>query len=246
MAEITHLENPPITEALIDIRVKLPNNFDVSIFDSLNENELEGFPLKDKQSEYSANLKIRQDEPSINTRSKGTRGFIYKTEDKKNMVQFRRDGFTFNRLKPYTNWEDIIEYAQKLWHIYVVKSNPLKVTRIATRFINQVKLPLPINDFSEYMTAPPQNPSTDDQISGYLNRIKLFDRNNEIGTNLIQTLEKGTDESVITLLLDIDSFIRKPFDPKDADIWRQFEKLRIKKNQLFYSSLTKKAIDLHK
>lgn len=245
MAEKKHLENAPITEALIDIRVKLSTNFDVAVFDSLNTKELSDYPLKEKQSEYSADLKVDKDKPSIKTRSKGVKGFIYKTKDNKNVVQFRRDGFTFNRLRPYTKWEEIISTAKRLWFIYAEYARPLEVTRIATRYINQIKLPLPINDFSKYMKAPPQNPLNVDTINGYLNRIKLFDQENQIGTNIIQTLEMGTEKGTITLLLDIDSYMNKNFQSDDPEIWNQFNKLRIKKNSVFFNSLTDEAINLH-
>ena len=247
MAEKVKLTNPPITEALVDIRVKHPSGFNINSFDDLNEDKLRDFPVKELQNEYSADVKVKPDkEPHLSAKSRGIRGFIYKTEDKKNIVQFRKDGFTFNRLKPYTNWEEFIAIAEKLWGIYLEKSTPLKVTRIATRFINQIKLPLPIEDFSDYMTTPPQNPLKNDVITGFLSRIQLHDLKDEIRTNIIQTLEKGTEAGEITLLLDIDTYISKDFSPQENLFWNRFDKLRKKKNDLFYSSITEKTINLYK
>lgn len=244
MAETTYLNNAPITEALIDIRAKLPSDFDIEVFKSLDEVDLEKFPLKEKQKEFSANFKVERDKPLIKSASEDIRGYIYRSEDQKNIVQFRRDGFTYNRLKPYTKWEDVIDVAKNLWSIYVKYAKPLKVTRIGTRYINQIKLPFPVRDFSDYMAAPPQNPYKNGSISGYLNRIKLTDKQEEIDVNITQTLEKGTEKETITLLLDIDAFINREYDPDDFKIWNHFEKLRIKKNDVFFDSITPKTINL--
>lgn len=245
MAEKKQLKNDPITEALIDIRVKLPANFDVTAFDDLDTKELKEYSVKERQTEFSADLKVVEDQPLFKARSKGVRGFLYKSEDNKNIVQFRVDGFTFNRLRPYTTWEEMVGAAKELWQVYTKYSAPIQVTRIATRFINHIKLPLPIEDFATYMNAPPQNPSKQDVVAGYLTRIKLMDKKNDIGTNIIQTFEKGTENRVITLLLDIDTYSNKNYKADDPGIWDQFDKLRIKKNDIFFDSLTDKAINLH-
>jgi len=245
MAEFKYLPNAPITEALIDIRAKLPSNFNVHAFKELHEDVLKDFPLMETQKEFSADFKLEKDKPSIQTKSEGVRGYIYKSQDKKNIVQFRRDGFTFNRLKPYTNWGDIIDKANKLWPIYTKHSNPIKITRIATRYINKINLPHTTQDFSIYMTSPPNNPSKEDFISGYLNRLKLFDPKHEIEVNITQSLEKGTEKEQITFLLDIDAYVNKNYDPYDPEIWDLFGNLRKKKNSVFFSSLTDNAIDLH-
>lgn len=247
MAQRVKLSNPPITEALIDIRVKLSNEFDIEIFDDLNKNHLIDYPIKEKQNEYFTDVKLENNKkPLLSKMSEGLRGFFYKSEDKKMIVQFRRDGFTFNQLPPYDDWESLTNKAKKCWEIYSEISRPIKITRLATRFINHIKLPLPIYDFAEYMTSPPQNPYNNDPINGYLNRIQLVDIQNEISSNITQTLEKGTEKGEITLLLDIDTYIRKDISPHDVVIWDHFKKLQIKKNDIFFSSLTEKTINLHK
>lgn len=244
MAEKKYLPNAPITEALIDIRAKLPDDVDVHTFKVLDEPFLNKFPQQEIQNKITADFRVEKNKPLIDAKSEGVKAYIYRSEDKKNIVQFRRDGLTYNRLKPYTNWEELIFAAKELWDIYTKHSKPLTVTRIATRYINHIKLPLPLNDFSQYMTVPPKNPIKNNPISSYLNRIKIFDAEQEIGVNITQALEKGADKKSITLLLDIDAYINKNFDPTDSLIWDNFEKLRNKKNDVFFSSLTDNTINM--
>ncbi len=243
MAEIRHLPNAPITEALIDIRTKLPKGFDISGFENLSEKALERLPKKEVQSEYSAKLNIK--EKNISTDPEQTkRGVFYRSEDEKNIVQFRRDGFTFNRLKPYTNWEDIIDEAKTYWQIYQKHGQPVKITRLGTRYINHIKLPLPINDFSDYMTSPPQIPEgMPNLLNSYLSKISLQEPSNQIHVNVIQAIEKGEKDKYITLIFDTDSFINKMFEP-DSNIWSKFDDLRKMKNKVFFNSLTEKTINL--
>ncbi len=41
-------------------------------------------------------------------RDEGIQGYFYKSDDGKNIARFRKDGFTFSRLKPYTDWESVL------------------------------------------------------------------------------------------------------------------------------------------
>lgn len=245
MTEVRHLPKAPITEALIDLKVKISPDFDINIFDSIDEKFLEKFPLKEKQEEYSAKFSVKETKPITKTGTKSIKGFFYKSEDGKNIVQFRRDGFTFNRLKPYTEWREIRNNAKRLWEIYLKYANPVKVTRIGTRYINHIKIPLPIKDFSSYLTAPPQVPEGMPQLfSGYLSRMRLKEPSENIDVNVTQAIEEGTEKGIVTLILDIDAFSNRIFDPDEPNIWKNFEILRNIKNQVFFSSLTPKTINM--
>ncbi len=66
---------------------------------------------------------------------------MYVSEDEVKLVQFRLDGFTFNRSKPYTSWEQVFPEAFGLWKEYVSLAAPEFVNRIAVRYINRLDLP---------------------------------------------------------------------------------------------------------
>lgn len=46
------------------------------------------------------------------TEAGGPLGIRAVTDDGLYVVQFRKDGFTFSRLPPYTNWNDFVGYAR--------------------------------------------------------------------------------------------------------------------------------------
>ena len=74
-------------------------------------------------------------------------------------MQFRINGFTFNRLKPYTSWGDILPQVKDLWSLYIDIASPESITRIAVRYINNIEIPKPDNIvFSDYLKVPPKIP----------------------------------------------------------------------------------------
>ena len=79
---------------------------------------------------------------TIQTLNPGLRGYSFFGADSKEIVQFRIDGFTFNRLAPYVSWEDMYSKAAAAWQHYRLGLPDAKVTRLATRFLNRILLPI--------------------------------------------------------------------------------------------------------
>jgi uncharacterized protein (TIGR04255 family) len=151
MTEVRHLDNAPITEAIIDFRVKLPSEFQVETFLELKNTIGDRFPKVEDRKLFSSQFKIKKGEPQpLSSEYHGIQGYFFRPEDDKTVVQFRIDGFTFSRLKPYTYWEKMLEEARELWGMYCELAQPEAVTRLATRYINHINIPLPIDDLRNY------------------------------------------------------------------------------------------------
>lgn len=93
------------------------------------------------------------------TRDLGLHGYFFRSDDGKNIAQFRIDGFTFNRLKPYTSLDDILPLAMEMWRVYCDTAQPEVVTRLALRYINYIPLPPSLRNFNEYLRAAPPHPT---------------------------------------------------------------------------------------
>ena len=111
------LTNAPITEALIDIRVKLPSDFDVKNISAIYESIKDQYP--EKQERIKSEVKI---EPKAEEKVKASKliidGYRYVSSDKKQIMQARLDGFTVSRLHPYIKWEELRDEALRLWQLY--------------------------------------------------------------------------------------------------------------------------------
>ncbi len=238
MEEYPTLKNAPITEALIDIRVKLSSSVDAEKLDSIYELIKEQYPVKQKQkvSEFKFETKA---EVIVKSSEAKMHGYRYITSDKKQIVQTRLDGFTFSRLHPYITWEQLHDEAYRLWKIYVDITSPELISRVAVRYINNLNIPMPIGDFGEYLTAPPVVPEKLPQgISSFFSRIVLPKPSINSFAIITQALETIIDTSKsLPLILDIDAIHHNPDGLSEEEAWNKLEELRYFKNEIFFNSM---------
>lgn len=166
-------------------------------------------------------------------------GYMLRSEDGLNVVQFRTQGFTFSRLKPYSRWEEVFPLALELWKLYATTASPSVVTRIATRYINHIRIPGQTVEFDDYLTAGPEVPSELPQtIGNFLIRVVLLNPEAGVAANVTQALERAVDPRFTTMILDIDAYKVKEWKPDDLSILETFELLREFKNDIFFSHIT--------
>ncbi len=246
MADQRHLKKAPITEAIIDFRVQLPGDFDVSVFKKLHGSLQRDYPKIEerKQSDYAFSFRPGQAAKSVAFKE-DIQGYFFRSDDKKKIAQFRRDGFTFNRLKPYTSWKDVFEEASRLWNIYLETVPQQEITRIATRYVNKLHLPGPHVAFSEYFSKPPDVPDgLPELMPEYFSRMVLRDEKQNLQAIIIQKIEPWREDK-LPVIFDIDVFEASPDGLPADDILERFDKLRKMKNDIFFRSLTDKTIQLY-
>lgn len=246
MAKQRHLRNAPIIEAIIDFRVKLPPAFNPEDFSSFSRDLSDRYPKNEPRRIFTGAFGIKEDKPFIEKPEiRGIQGYIYKSEDEKNIAQFRIDGFTFSRLNPYTEWESVFSEAKNLWEIYSSKSSPELISRIAVRYINKLDLPLKMKGFEEYLTAPPQVPeSLPQKVSQFLTRVVIHEA--DITANIIQALDKSLKPDHIGVILDIDVYKGSKLGINESSVWSEFGRLREMKNRIFFGSITEDTARLYK
>ncbi|MGA2362975.1 MAG: TIGR04255 family protein [Candidatus Aminicenantales bacterium] len=242
MAEQRHLRNAPITEALIDIRIRIKEGFDVSRLLSLHQHVAAQYPEKNERFRWEGKFNVAKGEPPA---SAGTTvdGYLFIAADKKQIFQSRLDGFTFNRLMPYDKWETFRLEAHRLWQLYSDLISP-EIIRVAVRYINKMNIPLPIAKFTDYLVAAPIVPEGLPQgVSSFLTRVVMPSPETGVITIITQAFEQVVEPQVLPIILDIDVFKeRELFSEKEA--WDTLDLLREIKNKAFFSSITDKAEEL--
>lgn len=228
---------PPIEEAIIDIRVAkneglkvedLAENPDEDIFDDVSELNLQTI-------ETSASPKSFQSRTE-----KECVGYCFKAKDW--VLQFRLDGLTITRLKPYCDWENFQPFAEKLWKQYVRKNKNVTVSQIGIRYINRLILPIDKFELENYLRTMPvlSGDLPDRKLSNFFMQLQL-PQNDLKG---IAILNIGTSQPLspteITIILDID-VIRPNLEVKtDDEIWDIVETLHKREKKIFESSITNK------
>ena len=246
MSEYTVFPNAPIVEALLDIRVELSEEITLAKLEIFHDKIKGRFPEKQQRIQFQAGLKVSSEGTAAALpTSGGVGGYLFQSTHEKKIVQARLDGFTFNKLKPYNKWEVFRDDARELWDIYFQISNPVKITRIALRYINRIEIPLPMKDFKEYILTTPEIAPKLPQVLDYF-FMRLVTPNPTIQAIAVinQTMENPTEKQRLPLIFDIDVFQNTTYIGNKAEIWDEFEKLRIFKNEIFFNSITDKTKEL--
>jgi uncharacterized protein (TIGR04255 family) len=241
-----HYPKAPITEAVIDVRVELPS--DVSL------ETLGGVQDEAERVAYPASEVVRLNEfqfgPGLNATMVREIGLRFRSADGKLIHQARIDGFTVSRLAPYENWESFRAESRRLWNIYRTTVRPVRVTRIAVRYLNRIEIPLPLTDFGEYLRTVPQVSSDLPQgLAGYFMQLRL-PLEDAKATAVINEAIIEDDvmaqkrDDVLPILLDIDIFRTVEIPSEDDALWDVMDQLRRAKNQTFEASITDKTREL--
>lgn len=246
MAEYSLLKNAPITEALIDIRIRIPENFDVEKFQSLHSAIITQYPNKKKRQKWESKFEFTKGKSPISESTETVDGYIFTSANDKQVFQAKIDGFTFNKLKPYDKWETFRDEALRLWQLYRDLVSP-QITRVALRFINKIDIPLSPQtalDFDDYLTAGPIVPKGLPQgISSFLTRVVIHDPAIDAVAIMTQAFEQIVDPKFVPIILDIDVFKKKEIISEEES-WQTLESFRHFKNKIFFESITEKAKEL--
>lgn len=245
MTQIRHLATAPITEAVFDYRVKAANDFQIDRLNDLKEQLAERFPKVEERRGGEVTIGFQPGLPEVVSRKDfGLQGYFLKSEDEKLIAQFRVDGFTLNRLAPYTRWGELYPLSNELWQLYRMAARPEVITRLAVRYINHIQLPWPYVDFDEYLRAGPNIPlELPQSIVGFSSRVVIHNMERNILAGVVQKYEGSPADQKNTIILDIDAFKNVDLAPDDATVQDIFEQLRDFKNLIFFSYLTDKATE---
>lgn len=248
MPEPRHLNNAPIREALIDLQITPSVSLDAlkQIGDRLTSR------THSRGEMWHASVGINLGADGTNATTNAARspiGYRYDFKDAPYVLQCRVNGFTFSRLAPYEDWATMKVFAQELWEIYREATKPHAVARIAVRYINNIALPLPIADFSEYLRVSPDlPPELPQMLSSFLQRYLIVDDTCEdCAAAVTQVLEEqSVVANKVPVILDIDAFrtFRAGLSPSSNEVWTALDKLHDFKNRIFFNYLTEKAIGM--
>ncbi|MGH8646161.1 MAG: TIGR04255 family protein [Gammaproteobacteria bacterium] len=248
MARQRHLPHAPITEALIDIHVEPRLDITFAGLQQTIATPEFGYYVKNpiSQGTFAFKLTSAGEQPQTTAESSQI-GLRLHSHDEKYVAQCRLTGFTLSRLPPYEEWSNLIRETKRVWEIYTERLAPVRVTRVATRFINNLQLPMNLGgSFQEYLHKFVDVPSEVPQaVASFLQRFQLVDVQSNALVNLTLALESTPALGPAPVVLDVDAFIVKDLNPWDEELWAILEHLRALKNQCFFGSLTERAAELY-
>lgn len=234
----------PITEALIDLRIKTPVSGGLTSLDDFGHQIQVEYTKLDDIVHVENQINFGQGVASASA-NQTVVGYRFLSPDGKQIVQARLDGFSLSRLAPYQTWEALQSEARRLWDIYQTATDSEVVSRVAVRYINRLDLPLPFNDFKEYLlTLPEISPKISQGLSDYFMQLQIPQEDIEATLVLTEAIIPPSRNDMLSLLLDIDLSSNVNFSSNSDDHWRLLETFRIRKNEIFEGCITDKTREL--
>lgn len=247
MTEIESYPKSPITEAIFEILTEFPKSVAATDIEKLHSKISAQYPKAKPRHKFESRFEVKDGKPvNSETISLGVDGYLFWTQDDKQVVQYRANGFSFSRLNPYQKWDVHFPEVIKLWEIFSSELKPSKVVRTAVRFINRIEVPELQFDMGKYLRCPLLAPNVghDVSIENFVSRIQFSFPENGIKTNLTQTLGTRTNPNMTPIILDLDIYLDVRYEPDVEQIKQAFIKLRAIKNTIFKNSITEKTEEL--
>lgn len=234
----------PVTEAIFEVQVELPQEITIEDLEQLCDKIKLEYPTKRSRKRFEGKIEFKKDfPPASESIDLGVDGFLNWSADEKQVVQFRLDGYSFSRLKPYSRWEKHFPEVIRLWSLFSTTTSPVRIKRIAVRFINVIEIPRE-SVLQDYLVNYPIPPSNGCILNNFFNRIEFNISDKNISAVVTQALANSNDPINRSIILDIEVFKEINSQISENTIAEVFQVLRDVKNDVFKKSLTKKAGEL--
>ena len=243
------LDLAPIIEAVLDIDCDLPPTLDWNILKAAaREAFREGYPKARQQFVQNHVLTAGDEGAPVLQFNEGLGALQFITDDEKQLVQFRANGFSFNRLNPYTTLDDYLGEIQTAWEKFRELAGPVMVRKIGLRMINRILLPMEGGrlKFDDYLTTAPRLPTTGMKLGivGFLDQQVVADEETGNQANIVKTSQLPADGK-LPVILDIDAYFHCQMSPPEwSELRPRIESLRILKNRIFQHTLTQQCLNL--
>lgn len=243
-----NLKKPPIIEAVLDIDCELPPSLDIIKVQRMASKELaKSYPkmrptfLQDHRVETTPTNEVKY---SVTNQ---INGFQFIKNDGRQIVQFRTQGFSFNRLEPYTDLDSYLPQIKKQWLNYLRIAEPIKITAIRLRYINRILLPLVKGevDLDEYIINGPRLADTERlSLVGFLDQYTAVDKKTGHQMSSVLTLQPIADQT-LPLIFDNGVVSSKSVSIENwIEIRSIILELRELKNHIFERTVTPKCLNL--
>lgn len=229
--------SPPVVEAVIDIRVDWGGTAPRAKQTEFAKRLLGRFPHQ--QQLHAVEFQLSPEQASAKS-SPHEAGWKLFNEKRDRVVLLYELGFLYSHLPPYTRWEPFSAEAESVWHEFVEHCSPVRVTRLATRYINRVRVPLGLISLRDYVSLFPESPEGLGAMRGFMIQVRVDDEASGLppihGNVTLVSEAAAPDHNPFVLDIDVFSDVNLPVD--DPSVWGLLNRIRDRKNFIFESVIT--------
>ena len=176
------LGNPPIIEAVVDIDCDLPPSLDLTALEAQARDVFRNGYAQFRQVflHHAAIQGQAGNPPQVSTRQE-IGGFQFLNEDGRQIVQVRTQGFSFNRLAPYTTLDEYLPEIERTWRLFVELTAPIRARRVGLQYVNRMPLPMlnGVVELDDYLRIGPKLP--DEEHLTFVNFVNQRSEERRVG-----------------------------------------------------------------
>ena len=242
------LARPPIVEAVLDIDCDMPPVVDIEALDSQGKLAFgDRYPVAQRRMLSEHAFVMEPGKPAAVKSREGLQALLYASADTKQLVQLRPEGFSFNRLAPYTTLEDYLPEIERTWRLFVSLTTPLVCRSMRMRYINRIDLPLSDGkvELETYLNFAPRPADAQRLVlAGFFDQQTLLEPATGSQATVVLATQPPADGR-LPVIFDITAAKSGDMDPGDWDaISGRIEQLRDLKNLIFKEFLTPECLSL--
>lgn len=242
------LLNPPIVEAVLDVECDLPPGQKLA---ALEGPALER--LRDRYPKFHTQF-VQEHQiaatpggpPEVSVRH-GVQAFQFLQDDEKQLVQVRVQGFSFNRLSPYTSLDDYLPEIERVWRLYAGLAAPVQVRLIRLRYINRILLPFTGGSINldDFFKVGPRLPDEENlTFTGFFNQHTAVEVQTGHQINIVLTSQPPQGDK-LPVIFDNCVTATETGEPENWEwILTKIQSLRDLKNRIFKNTLTEICLNL--
>jgi uncharacterized protein (TIGR04255 family) len=242
------LDHPPIVEAVVDVDCDMPSGFDLATMQGAAHASFGAqYPKLRPQFLEQHHFEAKPDQTAVHSARRAVQSLQFLQDDEKQLVQVRSQGYSFNRLKPYTSLDDYLPEIRRTWDLFVGIASPVQVRVIRLRYINRIPLPFEAGrvELNDYLKIGPRLPDENKlQLVGFFNQHTAMERESghQVTTVLASQLPENKQLPIIfdNCVASAGTLFTTDWD----SIHRMILSLRDLKNRIFRDTLTEPCLSL--
>ncbi len=249
--EYPKLKKAPIAEAIVDWNGVVPAEWKMGeVKDTLLTILRQDFPHYQEKNVIEANVFFPPNASPELAAGSPQEIFAHQfwNEKRTRLVQYRKDGFSFNMLPPYTTFEDEMPLMRKEWERYQALVPDFQLKEVKLRFINRIVLPMSEEflDWGMYFTIGEDTKGVPQGFQNFMKSNQSAWQNPLKSQAVVRVifLENVVPKEVARIIFDIEA-IQANLSHGDGS-WERVETilsdLRDLKNQAFFGGLTESCI----
>ena len=161
---------PPITEAVIEIRFAAPVSAERIAAISGDFKSLYPFEQRIAELHLQVNLPPTPEAGNASTQTIETPGHKRTSLDQTEILVLRPHNLTVAQLAPYPGWQTFFERFRRDWTLWKRLMSYRKISRIGVRYLNRIDIPTvsgQLIDYEQYINIYPHLPNLFPNVHGY-------------------------------------------------------------------------------